>query len=148
MSGRRLPTDRQKTTGRALLFGLLAALLAKFATSVIMSAATRGVLAARGFDEAQIRAFFAGQFDSPWLGLLGLVPELVAGIVGGYVAAARAPRLPYWHALGAVVAAALVGLAPVLGQLPGLMLAGALSVALGAGYVGAVIHSLFPLSRH
>lgn len=139
--------DRVRTTGQALLFGLLAALVAKFATSVVMSAATRGVLAARGFDEGQMRAFFAGQFDSPWLGLLGMVPELVAGMAGGYVAAARAPHLPYWHALGAVAAAALVSLAPVLGQLPGLMLAGALSVALGAGYVGAVIHSLFPLRR-
>lgn len=147
MSKSESSAGRTAATGQALLFGLLAALLAKFATSVIMSAATRGVLAARGLGEAEIRAFFAGQFDSPWLGLLGLAPELVGGLVGGYVAAARAPRLPYWHALGAVVAAALVSLAPVLGQLPGLMLAGALSVALGAGYVGALIHSLFPLPR-
>lgn len=126
-----------RLAGRALMWGIILGMAAKVGCSLFMTALTHAYLTSRGWTAAQIHAFFGQQFQSWILLLIGLIPEAVGGLAGGYMAASMAPRLEYWHGLVALLLMELITYGPVLTRVPVVFTVLAVSVALLLAFVGA-----------
>ena len=129
---------------RALAGGLVAYFTAMVVASVTLSGLTRLALGAMGWEEPEIRAFFAAQFASYPQAVLAALPEVLAAGAAGYTAAAMATELEYWHALGVTLLAALVFTAPVIDRLP----LGYTLMTLGSSLAVALFGASFPKARN
>ncbi|MGB2942567.1 MAG: hypothetical protein WBB04_08660 [Candidatus Macondimonas sp.] len=125
---------------RALGIGLAA----YFATMVIVSVTLSGLIrlyfGLSGWDETEIRAFFARQFQAFPQVLLAGLPGILASAAAGYATARTVIELEYWHALGAALLAALIFTGPVIGRLP----VWYTSLSLGLGLAAALLAASFP----
>lgn len=134
----------QRRSLRALAGGLVAYFTAMVVASVTLSGLTRLALGAMGWEEPEIRAFFAAQFASYPQAVLAALPEVLAAGAAGYTAAAMATKLEYWHALGVTLLAALVFTAPVIDRLP----LGYTLMTLGSSLAVALFGASFPKARN
>ena len=125
---------------RALGIGLAA----YFATMVIVSVTLSGLIrlyfGLSGWDETEIRTFFARQFQAFPQVLLAGLPGILASAAAGYATARTVIELEYWHALGAALLAALIFTGPVIGRLP----VWYTSLSLGLGLAAALLAASFP----
>ena len=134
----------QRRSLRALAGGLVAYFSAMVVASVTLSGLTRLALGAMGWEDPEIRAFFAAQFASYPQAVLAALPEVLAAGAAGYTAAAMATELEYWHALGVTLLAALVFTAPVIDRLP----LGYTLMTLGSSLAVALFGASFPKARN
>jgi hypothetical protein len=134
----------QQRSLRALAGGLVAYLAAMVVASVTLSGLTRLSLGAMGWEEPEIRAFFAAQFASYPQAVLAALPGVLAAGAAGYTAATMATDLEYWHALGVSLLAALVFTAPVIGRLP----LGYTLMTLGSSLAVSLFGASFPKARN
>lgn len=124
---------------QAVLVGFLTAILGSIAVSILISATTRVYLSTQGLDPAQIKHFFAHQFDEHQVfALSGLPANFAVAGLAGYMTAKTANHLEYFHALAMIVLVLLAYYGPTLKHVPLwfflLSAAGSVSAALlGAG---------------
>jgi len=132
-------SDRDKGSSfQAVLVGFLTSILGSIAVSVLISATTRVYLSAQGLDPAQIKYFFAHQFEHLAFALSGLPATFAVAGLAGYMTAKTANRLEYFHALAMIMLVLLAYYGPTLKHVPLwfflLSAAGSVSAALlGAG---------------
>lgn len=133
----------QRRSLRALAGGTAAYFAAMVVASVTLSGLTRLSLAAMGWEETEIRGFFAAQFASCPQAVLAALPGVLAAGAAGYAAAAIAAELEYWHALGVTLLVSLAFTAPVIGRLP----LGYTLTTLGLSLAVAMFGASFPKAR-
>jgi len=122
---------------KPLMWGIILGMAAKVGCSLFMTIVTHDYLTSRGWTPAQIHAFFGQQFQSWMLLVIGLIPEMMGGLAGGYMAAKIAPRLEYWHGSCALLLMELITYGPVLMRVPVVFTVLAVSTALLLAMLGA-----------
>ena len=138
-----MTASRGRNSIRALGTGLAVYFATMVIVSVTLSGLTRLYFGLSGWDETEIRAFFARQFQAfPQILLAGL-PGILASAAAGYATARTVIELEYWHALGVALLAALVFTGPLIGQLP----VWYTSLSLGLSLAAALLAASFPKAR-
>jgi len=135
--------SRGRNSIHALGIGLVAYFATMVIVSVTLSGLTRLYLGLSGWDETEIRAFFAHQFEVFPQALLAGLPGILASAAAGYAAARAVTELEYWHALGVALLAVLIFTGPVIGRLP----VWYTTLSLGLGLAAALWGAAFPKAR-
>ena len=138
-----MTASRSRNSIRALGIGLAAYFAVMVIVSVTLSGLTRVYFGLSGWDETEIRTFFARQFQAFPQVLLAALPGILASAAAGYATARTVIELEYWHALGVALLAALVFTGPVIGRLP----VWYTSLSLGLGLAAALLAASFPKAR-
>lgn len=112
------PVQRKGLSFQAILMGFLVAVLGSIAVSIVISIATRVYLTHDGFGEAQIKRFFAQQFENIPYALIGLPGNWAVAALAGYMTAKTADRMEFWHALAMIVLVLLAYYGPTLKHVP------------------------------
>ncbi|MGB7288609.1 MAG: hypothetical protein WBC62_00745 [Candidatus Macondimonas sp.] len=138
-----MTASRSRNSIRALGMGLAAYFAVMVIVSVTLSGLTRVYLGMSGWDEIEIRVFFARQFQAFPQILMAALPGIMASAAAGYATARTVIELEYWHALGVALLAALIFTGPVIGRLP----VWYTSLSLGLGLAAALLAASFPKVR-
>ena len=138
-----MTASRSRNSIRALGIGLAAYFATMVIVSVTLSGLTRVYFALGGWDETEIHAFLARQFQAFPQVLLAGLPGILASAAAGYATARTVIKLEYWHALGVALLAALIFTGPGIGRLP----VWYISASLGLGLAAALLAASFPKAR-
>lgn len=138
-----MTASRSRNSIRALGIGLATYFATMVIVSVTLSGLIRVYFGLSGWDETEIRAFFARQFQAFPQILLAALPGILASAAAGYATARTVIELEYWHALGVALLAALIFTGPVIGRLP----VWYTSLSLGLGLAAALLAASFPKVR-